>query len=285
MKFGIIIPAHNEAEHIAKTLDSLVNQSLRAAQIIVVDDGSTDSTASIISDFAEKHKEVLLVKKQLAEDQHLPGSKVIAAFHEGEKYLSQEVEIICKFDADLIFPKNYLESLATTFNANSKAGMVGGFCHIPNNGQWKLEGLTAADHIRGALKAYRKQCYDQIGGLKPAMGWDTVDELLSRFYGWQVITLPELAVKHLKPTGFNYNKKARHKQGQAFYRMRYRPLLTAIASLKLAWRKKSFLYFFDCMIGYLKAFLQNDSFLLTAQQGKFVRNLRYRVIIKKLIGR
>jgi hypothetical protein len=36
-------------------------------------------------------------------------------------------------------------------------------------------------------------------GLKAAMGWDTVDELLSTFYGWKVVT-DRLIVKHLKPT-------------------------------------------------------------------------------------
>jgi hypothetical protein len=55
-----------------------------------------------------------------------------------------------------------------------------------------------------------------MGGLKAAMGWDTVDELLSTFYGWKVVTDDTLIVKHLKPTGANYNKTARYKQGEAF---------------------------------------------------------------------
>jgi hypothetical protein len=54
-----------------------------------------------------------------------------------------------------------------------------------------------------------------MGGLKAAMGWDTVDELLSTFYGWKVVT-DALIVKHLKPTRANYNKTARYKQGEAF---------------------------------------------------------------------
>jgi hypothetical protein len=54
-----------------------------------------------------------------------------------------------------------------------------------------------------------------MGGLKAAMGWDTVDELLSTFYGWKVVTDDTLIVKHLKPTGANY-KTARYKQGEAF---------------------------------------------------------------------
>jgi hypothetical protein len=50
-----------------------------------------------------------------------------------------------------------------------------------------------------------------MGGLKAAMGWDTWTNL-STFYGWKVVTDARLIVKHLKPTGANYNKTARYKQ-------------------------------------------------------------------------
>jgi hypothetical protein len=56
---------------------------------------------------------------------------------------------------------------------------------ISKNGEWILENLTDKDHIRGALKAYRNI---PTGGLKAQMGWDTVDELLCKFYNWKVVT-------------------------------------------------------------------------------------------------
>jgi hypothetical protein len=83
--------------------------------------------------------------------------------------------------------------------------MAGGFAYIEKTVRI-LENLTDKDHIRGAFKAYRKACFKQMGGLKAAMGWDTVDELLSTFYGWKVVTDARLIVKHLKPTGANYKK-------------------------------------------------------------------------------
>ena len=43
------------------------------------------------------------------------------------------------------------------FQSDDKIGMVGGFCYIEKNGNWVLENLTDKDHIRGALKAYRKE--------------------------------------------------------------------------------------------------------------------------------
>ena len=113
------------------------------------------------------------------------------------------------------------------------------FCFIEKNNTWDLESLTNKDHIRGALKAYRKECFIQIGGLKNNMGWDTIDELLAQYHGWKVCTDESLHVKHLKPTGVLYSKETKYKQGEAFYIMRYGFLLTLIASFKLAFRKRS----------------------------------------------
>ena len=68
------------------------------------------------------------------------------------------------------------------FQSDDTIGMAGGFAYINKNDNWILENLTDKDHIRGAFKAYRKATFIQIGGLKSAMGWDTVDELLCKFY-------------------------------------------------------------------------------------------------------
>ena len=48
--------------------------------------------------------------------------------------------------------------------------MVAGFCYIEKNNDWVLETITRKDHIRGALKAYRKECFEDIGNLKAVNG-------------------------------------------------------------------------------------------------------------------
>ena len=197
MKVYIVIPAYNEAEFIGDTLQSLADQTVRADKIVVVNDRSTDDTENIVKEFAEKYNFITLVSTT-QEGEHAPGSKVINAFNEGLKSLNDEYDIICKFDADLIFPLNYIETIVSHFQADSKIGMAGGFCSIYSDGEWKLENLTGKDHIRGAIKSYRKECFSQIGGLKPAMGWDTVDELLAQFHGWKIKTDEIITRKTLK---------------------------------------------------------------------------------------
>jgi len=281
MRFYIVIPAHNEEVYLQKTLQSLVEQTLPPSKIIVVNDHSTDKTQTIIDQFSEKFSFIDGIKI-VSEASHAPGSKVINAFHNGLRKLDEAYDVICKFDADLIFPKQYLEEIAKTFETNPTCGMAGGFCYIEKNDTWVLENLTNKDHIRGALKAYRKTCFEAIGGLKSTMGWDTVDELLAKYHGWDVMTNPTLEVKHLKPTGKTYTKAAKYKQGEAFYKMRYGFLLTRIASLKLALKKKSFSYYLDCIQGYNRAKNTNEAHIVSEEEGKFIRKLRWKNIKSKL---
>lgn len=283
MNFYIIIPAHNEQESIALTLDSLVRQTLQPKQVVVVNDNSTDNTQDIVEAYTTKYSWIRLVNSK-SSNEHLPGSKIISAFYKGLETIDDEYDVICKFDADLIFPENYLHQLAYHFSANERLGMASGFCYIQKNDNWVLENLTRKDHIRGALKAYRKACFIQIGKLKPSMGWDTVDELLAKYYGWELLTDETLHVKHLKPTGISYNKASKYMQGEAMYKMRYGFIITLISALKLAYKKHSLSLFRDYMAGYFRAKKNKIAFLVTEEEGKFIRDLRWRGMFKNLKG-
>jgi glycosyltransferase involved in cell wall biosynthesis len=281
MKYYIVIPAHNEEAFISLTLQSLVSQTVLPTKVVVVNDNSTDKTAEIVLDFAKQNPFISLVNKT-SEAIHMPGSKVIQAFQKGFETLDNKYDIIVKLDGDLILPINYFETVINHFKSNDTIGMVGGFAYIETNGDWILENLTDKDHIRGAFKAYRKKCFLDIGGLKPAMGWDTVDELLSKFFGWKVVTDASLIVKHLKPTGANYNKAARYKQGESFYTLGYGVFITTIASVKLAFMKRKPLLFLDYLKGFWKAKLSKTPLLVTHEQAKFIRNYRLQKMKKKL---
>lgn len=281
MNYYIVIPTYNEEKFVALTLKSLVEQTVLPKKIVVVNDNSTDKTEEIVLTFTKDYPFISLVNKT-SDAIHLPGSKVIQAFQKGLETLDENYDFIVKADADLIFPNNYFETIISHFQSDDKIGMAGGFAYIEKNGNWILENLTDKDHIRGAFKAYRKETFSQIGGLKPAMGWDTVDELLCKFYNWKVVTNETLKVKHLKPTGANYNKTARYRQGEAFYTLGYGFFITCIASLKLAMRKGKPILFIDYINGFWKAKLAKKSLLVTQEQAKFIRNYRWKKMKEKL---
>ncbi len=282
LNFYIIIPAHNEQSSIGLTIDSLAKQTLLPKRLVVVNDNSTDKTQDIVEAYAEKYSWISLVNSK-SSNEHLPGSKIVNAFYKGYETLDENYDVICKFDADLIFPNNYLEQLSNHYKNNEKLGMVSGFCYIEKNHDWVLENLTRKDHIRGALKAYKKACFLQIGKLKPSMGWDTVDELLAKFYNWDILTDASLKVKHLKPTGISYNKASKYLQGEAMYKMRYGLIITLISAMKLAYKKRSFTLFKNYITGYFKAKKRKISYLVSEQEGIFIRGLRWKGIRSSLL--
>lgn len=280
LRIGIVIPVYNEEEFLEMTLNSLLSQTYQPQKIVVVNDNSTDGTARIIEEFCQRSPVICSVFRS-SEAQRVPGAKIVQAFNDGLPLLG-DVDIVCKFDADLIFPPNYLQRIVDAYVTDETLGMFAGVCHIQKGMVWKLENLTNTDHIRGPIKSYRKQCFEQIGGLKVAMGWDTADELLARYFGWRVRTDASLIVKHLRPTAQAYSKKAQFLQGEMFYRLGYGLALTLIASAKLAYKKRKIHLFFEYLQGYFQAKQTKKSLLLTAEQARWVRNYRWKGIYRKI---
>ena len=60
-KYVLITPARNEEAHIARILDSVTVQSVLPRKYVVVSDGSTDSTDTIVMDYTRKFKFIELV--------------------------------------------------------------------------------------------------------------------------------------------------------------------------------------------------------------------------------
>lgn len=284
MKYYIVIPAHNEEAFLEETLSSLSAQTLPPKKVIIVNDNSSDGTEKIIDAFCNKHNTYLKLNTSSSKE-HLPGSKVINAFRKGLALLDDEYDFIVKLDADLILPKNYFESIASVFNENKNIGLAGGFVYeLDSNNEWTLNHPMNKKHVRGAFKAYTKACFKSIDGLRNAMGWDTVDELLAQYHGFEIKTLDELRVKHLRPTGKAYNAKAKLMQGEAMYAMDYGFLLTSIASLKMALKQKNTKTFYHNMKGFFKAKANNLQKMVSPEEGKFIRQLRWKGIKGKIIA-
>lgn len=282
MKISIIIPVHNEAIHLNVVLDSFINQEKTPDKLIIVDDNSTDSSYTIAQNYAEKHHWIETISLNTSKE-HLPGSKVIHAFNKGLEHISlTDYDLIGKFDADICLSPNYFKKLSKAFQDNPKLGLASGQLYVQKGNNWVFEAISEPSKVRGPVKLYNTNCFQDIGGLKPHIGWDTADQLIAQFKGWETRTFPDLKVKHLKPTGKTYKGHYRSSQGEAFYRLRYGWLLTIIASTKLALRKGHFRFLKDYFKGYRQAQKAKVSFLLSKDEGLFLRKLRWNGIKKKV---
>ena len=278
MKFLIIIPAHNEEENILSCLESLKNQSFQDFKCVIVNDGSTDKTQEIVERFIQipnTKYQILHLKKS----EHQPGAKVVRTFNKGlESENVEEFDVVCKFDADIIFPENYLEKINEVYEKNPNAGMVSGLVYIEKNGEWVFENLSSKNHVRGPIKSYRKELFLKMNGLRAVLGWDNIDVMLCKMHGYETVTIKELWVKHLRPTAYKYKAQKAEKLGEYFYNIGLNFPLAAISSAKSSWKNKSFSEFFITMKSFLK---QKNPRVLTPEEISFIRNLRWSEMRKK----
>jgi glycosyltransferase involved in cell wall biosynthesis len=282
LKVVCIIPFFNEEKFLGLTLESILEQTRLPHRIVLVDDGSSDGSPAIAKKYQSRFPDLIRVIKNEKSDTHLPGGKVVRAFNAGFRSLKDEFDIFCKLDADLIFPKTYFERLLNEFDTNDRLGIAGGVCVIEKRGGWITENVADKDHVRGALKAYRNECFQAIGGLREGMGWDTLDELLAVFHGFGVKSLPDLEVKHLKPTGASYSSRSKYFKGLALYRMGYGFVLTSIAAFKLAKSERSLIRFLHHMTGFFKGQFSSTDKMVNAEEESFIRRYRWQRIKGKL---
>lgn len=280
MRFLIIIPAHNEEHNLGFTLDSLQRQSFKDFKVIIVNDGSTDKTAEVIGNYtdADPRFETINLQKSL----HQPGSKVVNAFKSGLKTQNLEnFDIICKFDADIILPGNYLEVIENAFKTNPRYGLVGGLLYIEKNGDWVYEGNSNKHHVRGPMKAYRKECFMQMGGLRETLGWDNIDSLLLENLGWKEVVLPELHVKLIKVKGSDYTVKPSDYYGRYFYFLGLNRFLAYIAASKEAMKSKSVSFFLQIVKSYESCRTKKLELKITKEEQKAINNKRWKMLKNK----
>jgi len=291
MKFLLIIPTHNEEKNILFTLKSLQQQTFQDFFCVIVNDGSTDKTKEIVENFVENHSKFKIQNLELSK--HEPGAKVVRTFNKGlESVDLKDFDVICKFDADIIFPSDYLMKLNAIYETNPKAGMVSGLVKIKKSifenklafdfkdekHQWKFENLSSKNHVRGPIKSYRKECFLEMNGLRPVLGWDNIDVMLAKKNGWEILTIKDLWVKHLRPTAFQYKNQKAEKLGEYFYNIGLNLPLTMISSAKSSLKNRSFSEFVTTMKSYLK---QKGERKLSDEEIKFIRTLRWNEMFRK----
>tara|TARA_B100001564_G_C20555658_1_gene631254 strand:- start:232 stop:1086 length:855 start_codon:yes stop_codon:yes gene_type:complete len=282
MNILIIIPVFNEENNIKKCIKSLQNQTYELSKIVLVNDGSTDNTLKIIRDISDKFKNIEIIDFKNSVSKPIPGKKIIKAFNHGLNQNKIKYDYIGKFDGDLILPKNYFEVMIKEFKKNKKLGLVSGVIASINNNRWNIEEMYDKDHVRGGTKLYTHESFQKIGGLKESIGWDTLDEMLLRYYGYEIKVIKNVITKQLRKTGDRYSKNKYKNQGKVMYILGYDIFLAIIGSLKFSLNEKSIIPFFKSITSFLKSLFNNEKKIVNDKLATFVRSFRYKRIKKKL---
>jgi biofilm PGA synthesis N-glycosyltransferase PgaC len=248
MKYVLVTPARNEEAFIEKTLRSMVSQRVLPERWVIVDDGSTDSTAQLIEKYARNNPWIELVRRAQRPDRSF--SRKVDAFNAGlQKVSSHEFDVIGNLDADLSFDSEYLEFLINKFAEDPKLG-VAGTPFVENGYDSAKDSFEGENHVAGGCQLFRRQCFEEIGGYigNPAGGIDWIAVTTARMKGWRTRSFPEKRFHHYRTLGtaergtvaalFSYGEKDYYLGNspvwevfRVLYRMVHRPFLVAGLSL------------------------------------------------------
>jgi glycosyltransferase involved in cell wall biosynthesis len=271
MKHIVITPVFNEGKYISTYIQSVVNQTRRPDLLVLVDDNSTDNSREIIMEFCSKYNWIRYIFHS-SENKKSQGRKVVNAFNYGvQQFDLTEFDCISKLDSDLELPGDYFERVSNAF-LEPGIGITGGIiCELDADGNW-VQKLQARYHIRGALKSYRMTCFNSIGGLKPVLGWDGIDEMNAMYLGWNTKII-DVNVKHFRPASKDYDPvKLNFELGRANWKNGRNLFLALVRALKCARIKPYGRVSIAFLQGYLSGMKSGEDKNVDPQLASFINS-------------
>ncbi len=225
LKYALITPARNEAAAIEHTIKAVVAQTVRPLKWVIVSDGSTDATDSIVSRYTAEHGWIELVRLAERKERHFAGK--VHAFNAGYAKLSNlDYDVIGNLDADITMDEAYFDFLLKKFSQNPRLG-VAGTPFREGERQYDYR-FSSIEHVSGACQLFSRGCFEEIGGYVPIKigGIDLVAVLTARMKGWQTRSFPEKSCIHHRKMGSakHSSMAASFKGGQGDYMLGMHPI-------------------------------------------------------------
>jgi glycosyltransferase involved in cell wall biosynthesis len=147
-KLSVVIPLYNKEFSVARAVNSILAQTYKDFELIVVDDGSTDNSLQIVKDFSDKR--IKLIEQQ--------NSGVAVARNHG--VIAASSHYVCFLDADDAWEPFFLQEIATLVDANPNASLYSArYRLVDERGVVQLGNLSLADNFFGDcpnfFKAYQ----------------------------------------------------------------------------------------------------------------------------------
>jgi len=204
-KVSVIIPTYNRAYLIGRALKSVLNQSYRDFEVIVVDDGSTDNTNEVIKSFIDERIRYYYHKKNKGYPEALNTGLNLAR---GSFIAFQD-------DDDEWFPEKLNKQMMIFKKVNQNVGVVySGFwkirndkkIYIPSSHVVQKEGNIHTELLKGNFvgmpsSIVRRECFDKVGMFDTTISYLQDWELwirISKYYEFKYIPEP-LMISYYTP--------------------------------------------------------------------------------------
>jgi len=261
-EYVLITTAYNEGQSIAATIEAVLSQSAVPRKWVIVSDGSTDGTDSIIRQYAAQNHFIEYIRRERNETSANFMSKV-HALHKGYSALSgTSFKFIGILDADITFDSNYYDQIIGKFDENPRLGIAGGFIYERVRDTFRSRPSNSVASVAGAIQLFRRECYETIGGHVPISygGEDWLCEILARKQGWTVMAFPSIVAYHHKPNDAKRGViKDSMRQGMMDYTVGSHPLFEFMKCIRRVRESPLLLRASLRFLGYTWSALKGDS--------------------------
>lgn len=279
--YVVITPVRDEEEYVEATLESMLNQTLPPREWLLVDDGSRDRTPEILRRYSSRAPWITVITR---EDRgfRATGRGEVDAFYDGYRHLqTEDWDFIVKLDADLLFEEDYFEQCLQRFAQNPRLGIAGGTIESMR-GKVVYRESHPHFHVRGATKIYRRRTWEEFGGIVPAPGWDTLDEITANMLNWETRTFPDVVLRQLRPTGSAIGQWRNWlKDGEGCYLIGYHPLYLLARSVVRLTRSPYVIASVGLLAGYLRALIRREARIASVETIAYIRSQQ----VARLLGR
>jgi glycosyltransferase involved in cell wall biosynthesis len=251
--YVLITPARNEEEFIEKTIKSTTRQTYLPLKWVIVNDGSTDSTASRIDPYLSKYESIEPVNLPVRRERNFAAK--VHAFTSGRERLKDiNYEIIANLDSDVLLDRDHFEFLLGKFRDEPRLGVAGTVFREEGGYNSGTDSFEGQNYVSGQCQVFRRECFEEIGGYfaNKAGGIDWIAVETARMKGWKTRSYKEKSFFHHRPLGtadrgvlaasFSYGQKdyflGGHPLWELFrvsYRMTKRPYLVDGLALGLGY--------------------------------------------------
>ncbi|CAL9453698.1 bifunctional glycosyltransferase/CDP-glycerol:glycerophosphate glycerophosphotransferase [Streptomyces sp. enrichment culture] len=156
-RLSVIVPIYNVEQYLPACLDSLAAQTFRDLEVLMVDDGSPDSSASIAADYQARDPRFKLIRKENA--------GLGAARNTGLTRLAPESEYIAFVDSDDMIPPNAYRLMVDSLDESGSDFVTGNVQHINSTKIWQspMHRILAGGAVKGThVSRNRKLLTDRI---------------------------------------------------------------------------------------------------------------------------
>jgi GT2 family glycosyltransferase len=199
----VVSPVFNEGQHLDRTARAIAAQERPPDRWVIVDDASRDDTLLIAHRWARELPFLTVMSASEAADgpDRLALAREARAFNLGLEAAGwRDFTHVGKLDGDVELPAHWFATLLARFRSEPALGLLGGRLEEPSPRGWQRIPIPDS-HIHGAVKLYRRECLEAIGGIPERLAWDTIDETYARMCGYETRSLPELVARHHRHWG------------------------------------------------------------------------------------